>query len=139
MVDEIQVTVEPQVTTIVVEAPNTVNVQVAQILGGEGTLQDAVDVRVDASQFNGVLAPTDTNLQLVAEKVDAIKPLSYKYTQLIAADTWIIDHNLDMYPSVVVIDSASSDEAVFGAVRYPTKNTVIITFGSPFTGEAYLT
>lgn len=60
----------------------------------------------------------------------------YEHMQSIATDEWVIDHNLNKFPSVTVVDSAGT--VVYGEVYYPNKNKVIIKFMAAFSGRAYL-
>ena len=53
-----------------------------------------------------------------------------------ASDTWIINHNLDKYPSVSVVDSAGN--VVIGEVIYNNANQLTIKFTAAFSGRAYL-
>ena len=59
-----------------------------------------------------------------------------------ASDTWTINHNLNRYPSVTVVDS--SENVIIGTVNYSSPNQVIISFfkdddtGLAFDGKAYL-
>lgn len=60
----------------------------------------------------------------------------FVFTQRVASDIWLIDHYLQKYPSVTVVDSAGS--VVIGEITYLTQNSLIVTFLSPFSGKAYL-
>jgi len=54
----------------------------------------------------------------------------------VAQNEWVITHNLNKRPSVVVVDSANT---VFEpGVEYIDDNTVKITMNAPFKGYAYL-
>ena len=61
---------------------------------------------------------------------------TYVHTQGVASDTWTINHNLEYYPSIEVVDSAGT--VVVGNYQYVNVNTIIATFASPFAGKAYL-
>ena len=61
---------------------------------------------------------------------------TYIHQQQSASSTWTINHNLDAYPSVSVVDSAGTK--VFGEVGYVDTNTLVISFTAPFSGVAYL-
>jgi hypothetical protein len=61
---------------------------------------------------------------------------AFVFTQEIAQDTWIIQHNLGYEPSVSVIVEG---EEVEGDVDFPTNNEVVVTFNTPLAGEARLT
>lgn len=61
---------------------------------------------------------------------------TYIHDQMSSADTWTINHNLDKYPSVSVVDSAGS--LVIGDVQYISRNALVVTFIGEFSGKAYL-
>lgn len=61
---------------------------------------------------------------------------TFVFSQSIANNIWNINHNLNKYPSVTVIDSAGTE--VIGDIKYTDSNNIIITFSNQFTGKAYL-
>lgn len=61
---------------------------------------------------------------------------AFIFTQAIAAAQWEINHNLDKYPSVSIVDSGGNE--VVGDVTYMTKNKLTVAFTAPFSGKAYL-
>lgn len=61
---------------------------------------------------------------------------TYIHTQGVASSTWTINHNLNKYPSVTVVDSAENE--IIASVKYQDANTCIIEMSSPFKGKAYL-
>lgn len=61
---------------------------------------------------------------------------SFIFTQATASSQWEIDHNLDKYPSVSIVDSGGNE--VVGDVTYLTKNKLSVAFTAPFSGKAYL-
>ena len=61
---------------------------------------------------------------------------TYIFEQGIASDIWVINHNLNKYPSVTVVDTA---ETVFTAqVEYNDKNTCTVYINGSTKGKAYL-
>lgn len=60
----------------------------------------------------------------------------YAHLQPSASDTWVIEHNMNRYPSVTVVDSAGTE--VIGEKIYNSENQVTLKFSSPFAGKAYL-
>jgi hypothetical protein len=60
----------------------------------------------------------------------------YIHNQIEPAAQWIINHPLDKYPSVTVVDSAGS--TVIGDVIYPSSSQIIVGFSAAFGGKAYL-
>ena len=61
---------------------------------------------------------------------------TFIYTQAIPSAVWVIEHNLNKYPSVSVVDSAGS--LVEGGVEYNSANTLTVSFVGGFSGKAYL-
>lgn len=61
---------------------------------------------------------------------------SFKHNQVSASNTWVINHNLNKFPSVVVIDSAGSQ--AIGAVTHNSKNQLTLSFSASFSGVAHL-
>ena len=61
---------------------------------------------------------------------------TYTHTQSSASATWTINHNLNCFPSVTIVDSAGS--VVIGDVSYTNANTLVVTFVAAFGGKAYL-
>ncbi len=60
----------------------------------------------------------------------------YTHTQAQASAVWTINHNLGGEPTAVVLDSAGTN--CEGTFSYPSKNQMVITFTSAFTGTAYV-
>lgn len=61
---------------------------------------------------------------------------TYLHHQQQAAEVWVINHPLETYPAVVVIDSAGTEQV--GDVTYPSTSQVIVTFAAGFAGIANL-
>ena len=61
---------------------------------------------------------------------------THVFEQASASVEWTIEHNLNRYPSVTVVDSAGS--VCVGEVLYLDENTVKCLFSAPFSGVAYL-
>lgn len=60
----------------------------------------------------------------------------YVHNQNSASAVWTINHNLNAEPTAVVLDSAGTQ--CEGTFSYPSKNQMVITFTSAFTGTAYV-
>lgn len=132
-----------QNVTVIQENPTTVSmntdtveiVELDQILGIVGPKGDTGD-RGDP----GVTGPKgdqgDRGVQgpVGPPGASAIEPIVYR--QDAPAAVWTIVHNLNTYPLVTVVDSANT--TVLGDVSYPDANTMQISFGSAFSGTAYL-
>lgn len=82
---------------------------------------------------------TSDDLQFItAEEKELLRQTTKSYThqQLIAMDTWVINHNLNRIPSVTITDSAGT--VVVGDVKHIDLNTTEVNFTSGFAGTAYL-
>ena len=83
--------------------------------------------------------PSINNVILEGNKTSAqlgiVDDKTYVYTQTTSTDVWNIQHNLNKYPSVTVVDSGGS--VVVGETVYIDNNNIKITFSSAFSGKAY--
>lgn len=61
---------------------------------------------------------------------------TYTHNQNTSSSTWTITHNLNCFPSVMVVDSAGS--VVYGNIEYLDANSLRLTFVAAFGGKAYL-
>lgn len=60
----------------------------------------------------------------------------FRFVQSQANSEWSINHGLNKYPSVTVVDTAGTQG--FGTVNYMDSNNIIVSFSSAFAGTAYL-
>lgn len=86
--------------------------------------------------------PFDLEAELVPEthtfEVELITgDLHYTHEQGIASSVWVINHNLNKKPSIVVVDTADEEQIPDRKV-YNNKNQVTLYFLSEFAGKAYL-
>lgn len=58
------------------------------------------------------------------------------HTQNTPSNSWVVDHNLQYFPNVTVVDSGETQ--VEGNVIYNNINRVTIEFSTAFSGKAYL-
>ena len=87
----------------------------------------------------------DSNLSVVGEGVIntvtengtvTITSTTYIHEQGVASDVWVIEHNLNKYPSITLVDSANTQ---FEAqIEYDDKNTCTVYMNGATTGKAYL-
>lgn len=68
------------------------------------------------------------------DSVDTNK-IQFIHTQVIPSLNWVITHNLNSFPSVIIADSSGT--VVEGLKTYVTKNIVSLVFSAPFSGKAY--
>jgi hypothetical protein len=62
--------------------------------------------------------------------------LGYVFTQSTPSTTWTINHDLNKYPSVNIVDSANDE--VIGEVNYASASQIVIRFSAAFSGKAFL-
>lgn len=100
--------------------------------GGSGT---------GTSDYNDIEnKPTINGVEVSGDKTAADYGIegdkTYTYTQPFETKSWSIQHNLNKYPSVMVVDKNLCQ--IWGDVQYLDLNTVRITFTENFTGQAFL-
>ena len=67
----------------------------------------------------------------VAKAID-----TFIFDQAVPSDIWVIVHNLNKYPSVVVVDSAGTQ--FMAQIEYNSRNQVTVYLNGMTTGKAYL-
>jgi hypothetical protein len=110
------------------------------------TEQDRINMLVPISSFYYVKETSelwryDGGWKLIQSKpadsyLEEVKDKHYVYNQAVASQTWNVNHNLNKYPSVTVVDSAGT--MVIGEVNYVDKDNLIIKFSAGFSGTVYL-
>jgi len=60
----------------------------------------------------------------------------YVHAQNENSETWTVEHNLNKYPSVMVIDSGNN--VIYTEVQYLSINTLEIRFNGATSGKAYM-
>lgn len=94
--------------------------------------------------FKEYILKTDDCKKNIWEEVDItvegsgnvqVNDKNYVHNQIVASNFWEIQHNLDKYPSVSIVDSGNN--LVVGEIKYIDSNNIIITFTSAFSGKAY--
>ena len=98
-------------------------------------LVDEEDYSAKAWAIGGEGTETN-NAKYYAEQAERYRT-TFIFEQEIAADTWIIDHNLNKQPSVTIVDSAGNAQ-VPDEVKYDSANQITVKFISAFAGKAFL-
>lgn len=70
------------------------------------------------------------------EQTVTITSKTFVFEQGIASDTWVIHHNLNKKPSVVLVDS--TDTEFIAQVEYNDNNTLTVYLNGATKGKAYL-
>lgn len=99
----------------------------------------ANDVWIGSDGDNALITKNFTAAGMAAfinetELIDVDK--RYVHNQNTTSATWVINHELNKFPSVTVVDSAGS--IVIGEIDYTDMNNVTLTFSAAFSGVAYL-
>lgn len=127
MADTVEIAITQQVIEVTVADPITGDVQVTV---SEQPIQIDITGGMGLPGIQGPEGPQGP------QGIPGASNSSYVHNQLDPSDTWTIVHNLQMYPNIVVIDSAGS--VVEGDRQYTDNNTVVLTFSGAFSGVAYL-
>lgn len=85
-----------------------------------------IDAKAQTALDNSIIAVNTANRAYA----------TYIHDQAIAASVWTINHNLDKYPSIIVVDTGGS--VVSGKYTYTDENTLVAEFNAAFKGTAYL-
>lgn len=119
------------VNTLTITASNGITLE----QDGEVATISGSELKQDISNEGTARQLEDENLQ---EQITAVSVLAngYIHEQGIASSVWEIQHNLNKYPSVSVVDSAENEIVV--EVKYIDKNNVKITMKGASKGRAYL-
>ena len=97
-------------------------------------------VNATSTNYNDLAnKPSINGVTLVGNKTNQdlsiVNDKNYVHTQAVASTVWEVNHGLNKYCSVVVVDSG--DIVVVGNVVYIDTNNVRLTFAAPFSGKAY--
>ena len=61
---------------------------------------------------------------------------TFVFEQITPLNTWLINHNLGKYPSVMIVDSSGNQ--VIGDVTYLSNNQIRVNFSAGFSGKVFL-
>ena len=105
---------------------------------GEPSATDGAvgDIYIDTTT-NEFWGPKESTGWPNAPFYSAGQTLRHVHSQASASNVWTINHALGGYPSVTVVDTAST--TVIGEVSYISTSQVRVSFTAPFSGYAYLT
>ena len=77
-----------------------------------------------------------TNVTISGVKSTGVSDKTFVFTQDGALASWEVEHSLNKRPSVSIVDSG--DNQIVAEVLYIDNNNLIINFGFPTSGKAYL-
>ena len=114
---------------------NTAAAAWGSIVGDIANQEDLQDQLKDYFSIENVEGGGNVELVKEDDKLKIFLKTSV-FEQGEASDTWVIQHNLNKYPTVITVDSAGT---VFNAeVRYDSLNQVTILINGATKGTAYL-
>lgn len=91
-----------------------------------------------STKFGDKLRLGDNTIQLLNKNNDVISEVArtFIFEQGRASNEWVIIHNMNKYPSVVVVDSSGNE--IESSVEYNTRDKLIIRLNASFSGKAFL-
>jgi hypothetical protein len=78
----------------------------------------------------------DNTKFLRGDNVWARETFSVDFTQGTPSSNWDIQHDMDKFPSVTVVNN--NNVVMYGNITYVDKNNLTINFSAGFSGKAYL-
>ena len=91
---------------------------------------DNIELPFDAVEGFGTIETTQENETLI------IKSKTYVFEQGIPSSEWIINHNLNKFPTVTLVDSAG--QQFITGIEYIDANNLIAHINGSMSGKAYL-
>ena len=99
----------------------------------QGPLDSKDEIIISDAESNDPKFKTkNTNLKAIS----SFNNVTFDFRQGVPSATWIIQHNLNKYPSATVVDSGKNVN--IGDITYDSKNQITIRFSAPFSGKAFL-
>lgn len=102
-----------------------------QLIGSLNNTNGLYSGLVDKPQINGVTLEGNKTSQ----ELKILEDQTYVFTQARASAVWNVNHNLNKFPAVVVVDSANS--IVVGEITYIDFNNITVSFSGAFSGKCY--
>lgn len=90
--------------------------------------QEAKKIKMLEETLNKKIDELDVSIQASGK--------TFVFTQIQSKKEWIVEHNLNKFPSITVVDTGGN--RVFGEENHVDKNKVKLNFSHPFSGMAYL-
>lgn len=119
----------------ILQFPYTVVNGVYKAVDDSYTLATNIDI---VSKTNSTIIqaqePFDGYALLVDQMSEAIS--TFVYEQAVSSDTWTINHYLNKFPSVTIVDSAGT--SFTAKVEYIDKDKCVVYMNGATTGKAYL-
>lgn len=109
--------------------------------GEKGDKGDKGDTYIHPETHPASMIVEDTERKFLTEEerqalLESLQKSTHVHNQIAPLSTWTIDHPLNKFPSVSIVDSAGN--LVIGDVQYVSTSQVIVSFVAQFSGRAYL-
>jgi hypothetical protein len=93
-----------------------------------------------AGKTGAVLLDIDDidSLQEALDSISAGSDKTFVHNQTLASTNWLINHGLNKFPSVTIVDSGGNQvigEIIFDPLNL---NSLMVSFSNAFSGQAYL-
>ena len=112
-----------------VEITPSLEIQVEIVATGpQGPPGDSADLSADSI--------IETDEKQFISLADKLKLAGFIHDQIATSSTWVVNHTLDKFPSVSVVDTGGN--LVMGDVEYISTSQLKIYFSYEFSGKAYL-
>lgn len=83
----------------------------------------------------GLVRDSDYFITMLFYDYEEYGDKNYLHQQDVPSSDWVVNHNLNKFPSVSIVDSANRE--VVGQVTYDSLNQATLTFSAPFSGKAF--
>lgn len=144
VLENVVIQLEPDSDTVLVNVTNApslvedlINVEISSPANGEALLFN----NSTGLWENGTLDGSGDMLSSVYDPIinantAKITDARYTHTQAIPSASWSINHGLNKFSSVSIVDT--SGNIVEGDVQYIDLNNITVTFSASFAGKAYI-
>jgi hypothetical protein len=154
----------PEITEIIVEEDNLLDSLVLAPVSENGTSTIGSTTTYDFETGQAIVAASEENFNIelsLVESVSAVTSVNgktgvvvidypdigqnpvnhvrYTHTQTAVSNEWVINHNLNFYPNVTILDNDVPPRIVEADIRYLNANSVTINMNNAMSGIAYLT
>ena len=100
----------------------------------EPTFYNASFTLIDS---NGVLAIDKYyGFAVYPNQADVVSDKNFVFTQAVSSNTWVIQHNLNKFPSVTSVNINNIE--MYGEVEFIDLNNLTINFSAAFSGKAFI-
>lgn len=115
---------------------NTAGAAWGSIVGNIENQEDLMELFSKVFSVDNVMTGGNVEIEEDEEGNYIISTKTVEFEQGEASDSWVIEHNLNKYPTVVTVDSAGT--VFHGEVRYDSLNQVTVLINGATKGKAYL-